>query len=170
MRLFHVGVLAIAAALASCGGGGGGAVGTAPQPATSAAPGTAEVQLVVMIPHTTSSTSRTPLYVSPATASISVTVDGVTTSGACAAPSPTCSFNFLAPLGSDTFTISAYDASAALLGTGATIATILPNGVNTIAVTFDGIVASFDVILSPNTMLVGLASTTTNASGSQPAS
>jgi hypothetical protein len=64
-------------------------------------------------------------------------------------------------LGSDTFTISAYDASAVLLGTGTTIATILPNGVNTIAVTFDGIVAAFNLILSPNTMLVGLAATST---------
>jgi hypothetical protein len=161
VRLSHVGVFAIATALAGCGGGGGGAVGTAPQPAQSAAAGTAEVHLVIMIPRTTSSTSRAPQYVSPATARISVSVGGNTTSGACAAPATTCSFNFVAPLGSDTFTISAYDASAVLLGTGTTIATILPNGVNTIAVTFDGIVASLSVILSPNTLLLGLASTTT---------
>ena len=136
-------------------------MGTAPQPAQSAAAGTAEVHLVIMIPRTASSTTRAPQYVSPGTASISVSVDGNTTSGPCATASATCSFNFVAPLGSDTFTISAYDASAVLLGTGTTIATILPNGVNTIAVTFDGIAASLSVILSPNTLQLGLASTTT---------
>ncbi len=129
---------------------------------TPAAPaGTADVNIVVMIPRTAASTSRTPQSVSPATASISVTVGGQTTSGPCPATSTTCSFGVVAPLGTDTFTISAYAASSALLGTGTTTATILANGVNTISVTFDGVVSSLSVNLSPNTLTVGLPATTT---------
>jgi hypothetical protein len=155
--------VALALTLASCGGGG-----STPNPAIApAAPGTsggkASVRVIVNVPRgaAPSSSSRTPQYVSQGTASISATVSGVTTSAPCVTPATTCSVDIAAPLGSDTFSISLFDASLVLLSTGSTTATIVPNVVNTIPVTFDGVVNTLSVSLSPGSITVGAAASTT---------
>jgi hypothetical protein len=150
--------------LASCGGGGGSAPSAAVAPA---GPGTsggmANARVIVNVPRgaAASSASRKPQYVSQGTASLSATVGSITTSAPCVTPATTCSLDIAAPLGSDTFSISLFDSSLVLLATGSTTVTILPNGVNTIAVTFDGVVATLNVSLSPSSITVGAAASTT---------
>ncbi|MGC8486557.1 MAG: hypothetical protein ACP5O6_13140, partial [Candidatus Baltobacteraceae bacterium] len=86
----------LATALAGCGGGGGGAAGPAAVlpgspglPSTGAA---ANAHVVISIPKGTASTGRAPAYVSPATQSISVAVDGGTPTVQNLSPSsPNCS-------------------------------------------------------------------------------
>ena len=95
------------------------------------------------------------------TASISATVGGITASAPCVTPATTCSVDIAAPLGSDTFSISLFDPSLVLLSTGSTTVTIVANIVNTIPVTFDGVVASLNVSLSPTSITVGAAASTT---------
>jgi len=155
--------LVLTLTLASCGGGG-----SAPNAAVGpAGPGlsgsTADVRVIVNVPRgaAPSGSSRKPQYVSQGTASISATVGGITTSAPCVAPATTCSVDIAAPLGSDTFSISLFDSSLVLLSTGATTATIVPNIVNTIPVTFDGVVSTLNVTLSPGSITVGAAASTT---------
>jgi hypothetical protein len=156
-------VLGLALTLASCGGGGS-APGASMAPAGPVAKGsTADVRVIVNVPRgaAPSASSRTPLYVSQGTASISATVGGITTSAPCVTPATTCSVDIAAPLGSDTFSISLFDASLALLSTGSTTVTIVPNIVNTIPVTFDGVVSTLNVTLVPGSITVGAAASTT---------
>lgn len=156
--------MALALALASCGGGGGGNTPTAAvAPAAPASGSTADVRVIVNVPRgaAPSSSSRTPQYVSQGTASISATVGGITTSAPCVTPATTCSVDIAAPLGSDTFSISLFDASLVVLSTGSTTVTIVPNVVNTIPVTFDGVVNTLTVSLSPTSITVGAAASTT---------
>jgi hypothetical protein len=149
--------IALALTLASCGGGGS-APNAAIAPAGPATSGsTADVRVIVNVPRGTlpSSSGRAPQYVSQGTASISATVGGITTTAPCVTPATTCSVDIAAPLGSDTFSISLFDSSLVLLSTGSTTVTIVPNIVNTIPVTFNGVVSTLTVTLSPGSITVG---------------
>jgi hypothetical protein len=148
-------------ALAACGGGSGGAQ-PSPVTASAGAPaGTADVRVIVAVPRGTSAHARAPQYVSPGTASVSVTVAGITASAACASPATTCTVDVAAPVGSDTFAISLADGSGTVLSSGSTTATIAANVLNTIGVTFDGVVGSLDLTLSSPTLDPGSGATDT---------
>jgi len=154
--------LGLALTLASCGGGSAPSASVAPS-GPGASGSTADVRVIVNVPRgaAPSASSRTLLYVSQGTASISATVGGITTSAPCVTPATTCSVDIAAPLGSDTFSISLFDSSLVLLSTGSTTATIVPNIVNTIPVTFNGVVNTLSVTLSPGSITIGAAASTT---------
>ncbi len=167
--LFRVAAALAAGVLVSCGGGGGLAAPNAPVPTATPAPiptatpagRTASVALAIVIPPKPSSSAsrRGPRFVSPATASIRVAVNGGTPqdfsvgSGTpCAPPQQTpgtCTvYNVSAPLGSDTFVVTLFDASHNVLSQGTVQFTVVTNTVNNIIITVDGIVASLHVALS----------------------
>ncbi len=96
IRLSFVFATLLTAGLAGCGGGGAGGSGPAAVipgspglPSTGAA---ANAHVVISIPKTSASTGRVPAYVSPATQSISVAIDGGTPTVQNLSPSsPNCS-------------------------------------------------------------------------------
>lgn len=165
-------------ALSACGGGGGSAASGGPPPVPTPTPGppaTVNIAIVIPPPPGTSSARRAPHYVSPATATISISVNGgaaqtfaVSSGSPCSSPpagSGTCRvFGISAPSGSDTFAVTLLDASNHVLSQGSTTATIVPNTTNTLSITFDGVVASLAIALpnppppqgSPARMLVSL--------------
>ncbi len=154
--------LALVLALAACGGGGSAGVQPAPgAPATGPLAGTADVRVVVAVPRNSSAQTRAAQYVSPGTASISVTVAGVTATAACASPATTCTVDVAAPVGTDTFAISLADGSGTVLSTGSTTATIAPDVLNSVSVTFDGVIGSLGVSFSSPTLFAGAVATDT---------
>jgi hypothetical protein len=144
------------ALLTACGGGGSGAPAAAGFSGSTSL-SSANVTVVIAVPRNASSAARSADYVSAGTAGVSVTVAGVTTSAACAAPATTCSVQVAAPLGSDTFAVSLYDASMNLLATGSAVSTVAANVVNTISLTFNGVIHSLTLSLSVPTITVGSA-------------
>ncbi len=137
-------VLLCVAAWSACGGGGaavapGGSTGTSPSTQS------VKVTLTIVIPgKTTSGLSRHLQYISSSTASASVSVNsGMPTTAPC---STTCTLTVDAPVGSDTFAVSLYDASSHLLSQGSAGATISGTAANTVNIAFGGAVAT--VVLS----------------------
>ena len=152
-------ILATCAVLfAGCGGGGSSAGSTI---ATTNAFDTAGVLVTVAIPRGTSSTARSAQYVSQGTASMSVTVSGATTSANCAAPATSCSVQVAAPLGSDMFAVSLFDASSNLLASGSATSVVTANVLNTVNLTFDGVIHSLSATLSSPTITLGAAASST---------
>jgi hypothetical protein len=145
------------ALLAGCGGGGGSS--PAPPPAQlSGSASTANVNVVIEVPRGASATSRSPQYVSSGTANISVTVGALNASAPCVSPATTCTVSIAAPLGSDSFTVSLFDGSSNLLATGTTVFTVVANALNTIPLTFGGVIQSLTLSFSTPTILQGAAS------------
>ena len=143
------------ALLAGCGGGGSSAGGGT---ATSVTPfATADVSVTVTVPRNATSAARSAEYVSAGTASISVTVGGATTSAACAAPATTCTVQLVAPLGSDTFAVSLFDGSSNLLASGSVTQTITANVLNTVPLTFNGVIHTLSASLSAPSITLGAA-------------
>jgi streptogramin lyase len=167
--------------LGACGGGGGGSVagpapGGAAGPATgtgaAASPGNGTLSFTIAIPAatTTSSTVRTPKYVSPSTASITVTLAGQTTplatenlsAGApgctATATGTSCTVTVSAPAGSDTFAIAAWDGPN---GTGHQLsvakvpATISTSSTTTVPLALQGVVATVTALLGSTSIPVG---------------
>ncbi|HEY0396588.1 MAG TPA: hypothetical protein VGD01_19075 [Candidatus Elarobacter sp.] len=149
-----------AALLAACGGGGGSSSPVQPPPTGTPAPVT-PVALAIVIPaQFGSAKARTPHYVSPATTTISVVVNGgaaqtfaVSSGTPCAqgttSQSGTCTvYTVNAPVGADTFTVALLDSSNRVLSRGTTTQNIVLNGTNSITITFDGVVAALRVSLS----------------------
>jgi len=154
-------LLALIAALAAgCGGGGT----TTPVTAQSPSQKTALVQFQITV-RSPSSTARRPAYISTSTKSASI---AVTPSGG-SAGTPTivncttvCSAQVLAPVGSDTFAVKLFDAQNAggnLLSTGTLTQTIVIDQANTVSVTFNGVVASLSVVLTPSSVTAGTSTT-----------
>jgi len=169
--------LALLVALSACGGGGSG--GSA-LPRVAQAPigtGTAQsIRLSITIPPASSSAAahiRRPLYVSTATRSAAITVNGGTRLVVnLAAGSPncvpatgggrTCTATISAPAGSDTFSEILYastDGSGAALSQNTTTATITAGTANVVSLALDGIVASLTLTLSNATPATGQIST-----------
>lgn len=155
-------------ALAACGGGGGGAGlpvahGAAPAPATTptAGPqGFAPVSFTITLPKVASAKSRTTLFVSPYTTSISVSVNSTTPQVFACTP-PTCSGSFEAPAGgSVNFLFTALDAQGKADADASVTQVIAANGSNVISVTLNGVVASATLSASP----AGLSSAATGTS------
>ena len=173
-RLF---TFAIVLALTACGGGGGGGSTTpvatpTTAPTTSPASNLVTPQFSLRIPapgSKTSSTKRSPKYISPSTLSVKITLTsdsaginptsitgnpattsipaGTCTAG-CTVPGPP------SPPGSDTFTITTYDTSTGTgnaLSTATTTVTIVAGTANSNAVTLNGIVASIAIAGVPAT-------------------
>jgi hypothetical protein len=152
-----------AAGLAACGGGGGG--GAAALPPVAALPttapagsGSASVAFTIAIPSaTTSSTRRSPRYVSAGTKSVLVAFAGKQQSADC---TQTCSVNLTVPQGAVTFQVGLYDAKGGtgnLLATGSTTTTVVLGQANTVSITFGGVVASVGIALGTASVTAGTA-------------
>jgi hypothetical protein len=161
--------------LAACGGGGGGGVSTVPSthPTTAPTPTgpTAQVTLRIDTSTVTTSSSRTrsPKFISPNTQSVTVALQGgpVLANVNITPSSPncvngTCSITLNAPVGTDTFVITTWDGpngTGNQLSTATTVATVVQNATNTIAVALGGVVASATVILGSGSVPAGTAAT-----------
>ena len=180
-RLSFLFAALLTAGLAGCGGGGAGGAGPAAVlpgspglPTTGAA---ANAHVVISIPKPSASTGRTPAYVSPATQSISVAVDGGTpTVQNLSSSSPNCSsagaaypLNCTVPVsaaaGSHTLTFITYDqpnAAGNKLSANSISVTFVAGQNPAIPVVLAGVPTSFQVAsataMSPSS-IVGSATT-----------
>jgi hypothetical protein len=164
--------LVLSAVMCACSGGGSTGsllprTGSAPAPSSS----TQNVTLRFRIPSAqgaTSARSRRPLYVSPATQSALVAVNGGTpqlialtaTSPNCtnSGGSLVCTATISAPAGTDIFSETMYaTATGPILSETKTSATIIAGVANTIALTLDGVVASIGLTLANATPPTGEA-------------
>jgi hypothetical protein len=161
-------------ALAACGGGGGGS-NPPPVPTPTPSGRTVPVSISIVIPASfgTSAHRKVPKYVSPATSTVRIVVNGgapqnFSVSGAATCPSPpisgTCTvYNVDAPVGTDTFTITLLDASNNVLSQGTAQATIVLDASNVVNVTFNAVIAGLHVTLgnaSPPTGSVAIVPVT----------
>jgi hypothetical protein len=172
-------VFAAVFALCACSGSGGSSL---PQSRASAAPAkTVRIAISLKIPKvSTAARVRRPAYVSQATQSVALAIDGTlavafNTGGAtnpnCVTgnESTTCTAYVAAPIGSDTFTLSTYD--GALNGSGSPTGNLLSQGTlaqtiaagtaNAVNIALDGVVASLGVSVPPNAITVGTPGTAT---------
>ncbi|HEY0396586.1 MAG TPA: hypothetical protein VGD01_19065 [Candidatus Elarobacter sp.] len=146
-----------AALLAACGGGGGRSA-VPPPPATPAPGPLTPVSLAIVIPtQFGAAKARKPQFVSPATATVSVVVNGgaaqtfpVAGGTSCAPTGTTLSgactvYTVNAPVGPDTFTVTLLDSASHVLSQGTAAQTIVLNTTNTVTITFDGVVAALRV-------------------------
>ena len=170
MVLRAVFVFVLASSLAACGGGGG----TSPTPpAGSAASNT--VLFVIRVPSgsTSSNRKRRPAYVSPSTQSLTIanassvviaTANLTPQSPGCTAPTATtpltCSVSATVPTGTNTLTVTTYDAPGAT-GTKVAVAALqvtgAANGPTTVNLTLSGIVSSLALVLDPAALPSGTA-------------
>ena len=131
-------------------------VGTRATPSRATVP----VQFKIVVPKP-AAFKRRPAYISPSTESATISAepgDESTTVNCTTA----CSGTIAAPVGTDTFTVSLYDAfngDGNLLSTGATTQTIIGGQANNVNVTFNGVVAFLQVSLTPSGATSGAAAT-----------
>jgi streptogramin lyase len=151
----RIGAAAITAALLSACGGHSG---SGPLPNTNRSAASVPVKFHIVVPPSTktAAATRKPKYVSPSTASATVTVGSTSVSLTCSpTPNPTaCGGTVSAPIGSDTFTVSLYDAATPtpnLLSQGTKTQTIAAGAANTVNVTFNPVVAAVSFIPDPLT-------------------
>jgi virginiamycin B lyase len=176
-----LGAAVAAALLASCGGGGGGAAPSAGLPAANATPtaaaaapaGSGTLSFQIAIPSGNAAASgRSPKFVSPSTASVTVTLDGQTSPLATAnlsstapncsvAPGGTvCTVTFTAPAGNDTFVIATYDGQNGTghqLSVAKLVQSVTANATAKVPLALSGVVASVAVILGSSTVPAGAA-------------
>lgn len=147
---------------------------TTPAPQQSSGP-TAQTTFRIDAPSlaTTSSATRSPKYVSAATASVSIALTGqaplavvnlspsspgctTTTAGT------TCTVTVNAPLGQDTFVVTAYggtNGTGSVLSTATAVATVALNSSNVVALVLNGVVSTATVILGSTSVVVGAPAT-----------
>ena len=148
-------------ALAACGGGSS----VSPAPAahgSPVAPAFVSVTIRIDAPTATQSTKRRPAYLSAATQSITISVNGATpvaqnltpSGGNCSTPSfsatPVCTLVASAPIGNDTFTFVTYDATGGTgnrLSQNTVVQNIVAGQANTVSVTLEGVPVG--VLISP---------------------
>lgn len=148
-------------ALAACGGGSS----VSPAPATHGspvAPAFVSVTIRIDVPGATQSTKRRPAYLSAATQSITISVNGATpvaqnltpSGGSCSTPSfgatPVCTLVASAPIGNDTFTFVTYDGTGGTghkLSQNTVVQNIVAGQANTVSVTLEGVPVG--VLVSP---------------------
>jgi hypothetical protein len=160
--------LFLAGSLSACGGGSASnpaSVPTAPA-ANQPSPAAKDVLVSFSIQVPTASGARmrrVPHYVSSSTKSASITV--TPSGGSAGTPAvvnctTVCSGSVSAPPGSDTFVVNLYDAQNGggnLLSTGTLTQTIVANQTNNVNLTFNGVVASFNLGFSSKTISSGTA-------------
>jgi DNA-binding beta-propeller fold protein YncE len=141
-------------ALTACSGGPSSTVPLAPQ----AANHKVLARLTIEVPHRTRAHHRAGRYVSPATASLAYSVDGVTQTPVAISPgSPNCTVNgpisylqcsvnlAIAP-GNHLFSFTTKDANGNVLSANTHVTfTVVAGAVNTIPVTLGGVASSFAV-------------------------
>lgn len=102
------------------------------------------VKFHIVVPSKSPAARRRPAYVSPSTASVTVTdISGAqqnVLSFTCT--NGTCSGQMAVPVGANTFTFGLYDLFGHLLSTGSDATTIVSGQLNTVSVTFNPVVAS----------------------------
>jgi hypothetical protein len=171
----------IAAGLAACGGGGGSAAApnspalpaASSTPVAAKTPQTARVTITVPSAATAASSSRNPAFVSPATQSVIITlsaVDGKPYTGSpasfaanltqgsanCSGTPLVCTIAVAAVTGTDTFTISTFDAlqpitslpstpAGNLLSQATIDAAIAVNATNTVQIILSGVPATLAI-------------------------
>lgn len=185
MKNIHALLLTTLAAtiLSACGGGGGGSA--IPPSVLQASGGRAATTLVITIPAASESSARQPKYVSPNTQSVTIA-----SSSALSAPSGspctgtgnsltcnttgsasgcisaggtlTCTFNLIAQVGSDSFTLTMFsgtNGTGSTLSSGTVSATVSAIGPNNIPVTLSGVVDSVSVALANSSPATGASAT-----------
>jgi hypothetical protein len=162
--------------LAACGGGGGASMPAPSTPGPSPSGRIVSVAIAVTVPsiigsRAASTNRRAPRYVSPATTTIQISVNGgppqtfaLGSGAACSAGastvSQTCAVYVVnAPVGSDTFAVTLLDSANHVLSAGTATATIVADTTNTVNITFDGVIASLRVSLANASPPVGNAAT-----------
>ncbi len=150
---------AVAVALVSGCGGGAPSSGLPPTSAPPATPQLVPTQFVITIPAPTSPTRRSPSYVTSSVASVTVSLTAVNggspptglqtsvtttiTAGSCTSgctiPGPG------APPGSDTFSVTTYDANAKAISTATAAFTIVAGKANSNTITLQGIPAQLSI-------------------------
>ena len=156
-------VILIALIASGCGGSSAGVAPT-PVPVQTTTE-EVQVQFSVTIPRRTSATARSPRYVSASTQSASIVV--APSNSPAGTPvvvncTTVCSGQIAAPVGSDTFTLKLFDAANAggnLLSTGSLVQSIVIDQANTVSVTFNGVVASLMVAVTPSSVSAGTPAT-----------
>jgi hypothetical protein len=174
--------LVLAIGLAACGGGGGSSAAPTPtEPPPQQFQSTAvQYSIVAPMPETSSSSShvRRPQFLSPNTGSVSFLVTSnnghsvtqpptvVNLSSGCTPNTPiageeTCTTTSQAPVGTDIFVVTAYQATN---GTGTplsqnTVTQSITTGVNNISVTLNPVVASMAFTPNTNVTQDGVAGT-----------
>lgn len=176
-------MLGLTGMLAGCGGGGGSSatvvpngigpvVTSTPDPGGSTGP-MAQTRVTITIPMpTTSSTSRSPRYVSSATNSLSIATTAGTTVVGLAANSPgcaaasgsrNCTISVQFPPGTNVpFSARTYastDGSGTPLSIAIATTTIIPNTTNTLNLTLNAVVNAVQVALTPASFTTGQAGT-----------
>ena len=176
MKLQRVVLLAIAA-LAGCGGGSGGGItpaGPVPLQSPPAAPVNAQFSVLVPAASSAAAARVKPQYVSAATRSLHVALQGGSSLGTFDVSSGSnlctgasngtriCTFGIQAPTGSDTFTITAYDqpdGTGNALATGAVTQTISSSAAATIDVSLTGVTSAIRLSLQNSLPAAGKAAT-----------
>ncbi len=146
--------------------------GPGPGPTATPPPAQASVTFTLLVPKSTQAVLRRPKYVSSATQSIRLTVNGgtpvVMNVGAGAQGCTTtaqglqCTVTATAPVGTDTIFVELFgapNAGGTPLSQGSTTTAVVANGANTIALTLNGVVAKVVIALANSTPQQGTAST-----------
>jgi streptogramin lyase len=177
--LASFGAFLMATSLVACGGGSGSPGSTLPSsgasPTSSPSSGTQNANFVIAIPagSTSSSTSRRPLDFSASTQSVTIAIGSQTlatanvgaSSSACVAATGggrTCTVGVNAPVGNDTFTITAYDqpgGAGSVLSTGTVVETISAGSAATVNVAVSGAIAKLALSLGNAYPPAGTATT-----------
>jgi hypothetical protein len=156
----QVRVLLTGALVAILAAGCAGRSGTVPA-SRPASPQSVSATFRIAIPRATAAQKRKPAYVSASTQSAAVTVTPGNSTTIINCSAGACSGSVLAPVGSDTFAVNLYDgtnASGNLLSTGTLTQTIGYQN-NTVSVTFNGVVNSLALAVSPNLINQGSPAT-----------
>ncbi|TAM73561.1 hypothetical protein EPN44_13555 [bacterium] len=148
--------------------GSGSATLPAASPAPQNAPAHARVSVTILVPRDIQHT-RHPAYVSPATSALSISVNGATPIVVQLSPSSpdctttiqglTCTVTVDAPVGQDSFAVTALDSSGNALSRATVPAAIVAGKANVLPLTLDGIVTQIVVILANPHPPVGTATT-----------
>lgn len=167
---------ALTLVLGACGGGGGGSstppTGPAAAPTAGAQAGSGTLSFAITIPSgsNAAANSRAPKYVSPSTASVTVTLAGQTTplgtvNTAAGAPGctasangTTCTVTVTAPAGNQTFNVATYsgpNGTGNQLSVARVPASISTNSTTTVPLALQGVVASVTAILGSTSVPVG---------------
>lgn len=162
MRLLSC--LSLSALLAGCGGGGS-ATSLPALVAQNGAPTTYSTLVLQINATATSGARRTPLYVSPGTKSVQITITPasgrpMTTTANCAS---SCSATLQAPVGADQFSVVLYDAQNGqgnVLSRATAGKTIVAAQTNTLNITFGGVIAALAVNVDASTLRSGKAGST----------
>jgi len=168
-----LGIAALAASFAACGGGGGGGA----SPSAPAAGAAVTDQLTITVPRASSSSVRSPRYVSPAsqsaevdvvygsTTTVGAAVDLTAANGACAttAAGLQCTIGVLVQPSATSFVVKLYDQLAEqgnLLSTATVPVPPSPNGVPvTVPLTLAGVVKQIALTVPAGAFSAGVAAT-----------